>query len=257
MIIISCCHLAGGSGTKTDLVPGETQALTRRLLKSSGSLWTSPLAVVPLICLWVLHEWLLVAETLNTQGVYFLQLRSYSGQEKEPRSPQRVLCSPLEECLDPVDPLYNQNQDPETYEAGAGMAGAGRGVGGGSKPKCFHFLCGCGEKKVGASLGTPQYLCMYAVYIFRMIFFCRAAKEIQVFQDFLGLPVTVARKVTGWENKHQHFWNFYIFRDKVFKVFKQLHLAGLCTKANIIQLYWKISSIFEHMADYFMLFSLN
>lgn len=93
---------------------------TRLLLKSSKSLWTSPLTVKPLIYRWVLHEWLLVAETLKTQGVYFLQLRSYSGQEKEPRSPQRLLCSLFKECLDPVDPLYNQNQDPETYKAGAG-----------------------------------------------------------------------------------------------------------------------------------------
>lgn len=33
MHIISCCHLTGGSGTKTNLVPGETQALSRAVIK--------------------------------------------------------------------------------------------------------------------------------------------------------------------------------------------------------------------------------
>lgn len=116
---------------------------------------------MPLICRWDLHEWLLVAETLKTQGVYFLQLRSYSGQEKEQRSPQRVLCSLLEECLDPVGPLYHQNQDPETYEAGAG---------GPQNLNVFIFSVDVVKSRRGRLSGPRSVYVCSAVYILRVFF---------------------------------------------------------------------------------------
>lgn len=161
------CILSPAAIWLVDQAPRQTLYLVkpkpsaRLLLKSSGSLWTSPLAVEPLICQWVLHEWLLVAETPNTQGVYFLQLRSYSGQEKEPRSPQRVLCSVLEECLDPVDPLYNQNQDPETYEAGAG---------GPQNLNVFIFSVDAVKRRWGRLSGPRSIYVCFAVYIVCVIF---------------------------------------------------------------------------------------
>lgn len=99
---------------------------------------------------------------LNTQGVYFLQLRSDSGQEKEPRSPQRALCSPLKECLKPAAPAYTKtstHKHPETHD-GEFFGGIGE-----THLNVFIFTVDVVKRRRETFLRVPQCLCeLYCFY---------------------------------------------------------------------------------------------
>lgn len=90
-----------------------------------------PPTVEPLICQWVLHEWLLVAETLKTKrGLFSAALELFATGKGAEKQLKESLCSPLEERLDSVDPLYKQNQEAEAHEAA-----------GGRRPNLNVFIC--------------------------------------------------------------------------------------------------------------------